>query len=636
MANHDRLLAFDTETTINPDSNIGPSPYCPTNRVVMFGWSGKMGDHQVMVRDADGSRTPIKVWDSGWPEDAVWCGHNIKFDIAHSVNSDICSVGAWEEIEIWDTQIGAYLISGQRMRFPSLDGAVEQAISLAGFMPPHDGKLDQVGDYFAAGIGADEIEQDLLLSYFERDLDLTLYVAQQQVSYFRKHGTLDFAISMMRSCKELALMELRGVRVDQEKLKEFAFKLEGELIEQRRAVMSELMSLGCPVGLLEDLDLGKRTWLLKVLFGYEAWPGMLAKPIWFENSLDGDVLDRLAEEHPSPFFAALTKWRKAGKLLNTYVVPIIDKFYRHYSAGSDRIHPRFNPCLTATGRLSSADPNFQNMTSDGIVNIKDLYIPEEGFEFLEYDYKQMEVVALAVLSGDKQLIEDVLNGVDIHNATGQLALGRLPTDGERRSIKSVNFGLIYGGFAKTLSKQANLSIETTQTCIDAFFARYPGVKAWKVEYLYEATKSPREYENVVGGLPNEFIRMHSPSGRDLLYKCYDPPAWKRTKELSPSPTELANYPIQSLATGDISQCMLWVLANVLRGKFGDRAHIVNTVHDSFLIEAHKEIVEEVHKVCMGVLQKAHTIISKVYGMEFDLPLKVDPKRGDRWGTLKKF
>lgn len=648
----DRLVAYDVETTIEPIT--GPSAYDPRNSIVMEGLKSMAGgltiDHIVK-----GIRTRMAAsFNRLLDDESIICGHHLRFDIAHAYHSSPHMFEMIEGLDIWDTQVAHYLLTGQKDKWPTLNEAAKRY--------KYSGKLDQVSQYFAHGIGADHICPDLLRDYFEQDLWLTLSVAKDQIEEAHVRGMLPFMRSMMRAAKELALMEIRGMEADATVIVRHQMALNGQM-GKLLTEMEKIVNQRCRVaGAAEDKldlvewDFDSRTMLLALYNGdpiivsrrekvgtykngndkfanvsYEV-PTTALQPGKALKKLDAEVLQEFAD-NGCYFSQLLLELRGRHKLLRTYLNPIVEML-QWQRANDNAIHPQFNTCATDTGRLSSSKPNFQNMTSKGLVNVKEIYVARKGKSFIEFDYKQMEVVALAVLSKCPALTAAVLAGTDIHNATGNIVFGRSPTDEERRSIKAVNFGLIYGGQAKTLAAQSGFSVELTQKCIDAFYKLYPGVKKWKDEYKKRANSGGDgvlEVVNIDGTPPTEYVLVKSPSGRMLTYRKWASD-WGEDK---PSPTQLANYPVQSLATGDVSQTMLWVLAKVLRDKFGKRAYLVNTVHDSFLIEADDDILDEVYRVAKGVLERAHMVIPHVLGFNWNVPLKVDGKVGKSWGSLTK-
>ena len=140
--------------------------------------------------------------------------------------------------------------------------------------------------------------------------------------------------------------------------------------------------------------------------------------------------------------------------------------------------------------------------------------------------------------------------------------------------------------------------------------------------------------NKGGDKPDTYSLVRSETGRVLAYKHTPPPEWLRGGKDGPSPTHTANYPVQSMATGDIAQTMLWVIGNTLQDKFGEDAYLVNTVHDSYLISCKEEVLDDVIRTVVGVIEATPVVYEKVFGSAFSLPLKADYKVGQIWGDMK--
>lgn len=657
----DNLMAFDTETTINSNKLIGPDPRHYTNRVVLL---GLVTNGAGWIREYPTSHV-VNVWTPPWgaettinPDHYVVCGHNVKFDL-HAISAldkgktPISLMAVIEnDGEIWDTQVGAYLISGQRMVSPSLEEAAEQA----GVVFTKDPEVKLA---FEHGIGADKIDHDMLVGYLKEDCETTYLVAKWQIEECQRLGLMPLAVSMMRAVRELFHIERVGMWVDAKACSERKAINEATIRQARLDMLHHLARVRIPPVFIDKFNPSSNQQLALLISGgqwqyeervpdgnykngnprfttvtrtvYIPSACLPSTQSLFKGNVDTEFLDSViaATGNADTLCNALVEYKKYAKLNSTYIEPIRERATEY----GGKIHPNFNPTITKTGRLSASNPNFQNMAGGGEDSAKQVFVPRHGHVFIELDYKQMEVVALYLQSKCKDLGNALKSGVDIHNETGRKALGRIPADEERRSIKAVNFGLIYGGGAKTLSGQSGLDLATTKSCIEAFFNLYPGVKRWREEFIKGANSSEPLFDKpVLGGKPYEYRQVVSPTGRIITFGYYERDPNRPWTKDGISPTEGANYPIQSLATGDISQTMLWVLGSLLRKKYKGVVNIVNTVHDSYLVECPTEMAAEVRTYCVQILESADEIVNRLFGIVMDVKFKVDAKMYTQcWG-----
>lgn len=671
------LVGFDVETMNRGPDGIGPDPYYMENRLVLEGfkreedsWSDKQVRHWHYGPSYSGDEA-AQVQHSALHlasetnTGRVVCTHNGKFDFGwlqrhgHLISPTM---------EVWDTQIADYILSAQMNKFSSLDDCAKR------YLGEDAGKVNEVSAMFKAGIGADGIEKDLLIEYWKNDIDLTIKVARKQIEMAHKYGLLPLCVSMMRAMVTAARVEGNGIRYDVEKAKTLLEAKRKKLVELNKEIHDNLYEFNVEFSNLghksmPDFDCNAAGNMRALFFGGEyKWEtreengivkttgatrykinkySVALSPLTYpylkktpggKPQLDDEFLSNLQTDGAKSAAmreaaTLLLEYRGERKLADTYLQSLIDRCEAY---GSDIIHPTYNMCLTQTGRLSSSDPNMQNIPSGDSTEIKELFLPlKDGDWFIEFDFKQLEVIGLAFRSKDAQLIHDVSNGVDIHKETGKLVFGPGMSDGQRRIVKTINFGLIYGGKAGTLAAQAGVTKSVAQQCIDAFYSRYPGVKTYHKEYYEEvSTKGKSRYIKREGAKPDEYKIMKCDTGRMLAYKVYES-TYKRG-EYKVSPTETANYPIQSLATGDIVPTMMWVLDRALEEEFKGKVRIVNQVHDSLLLNGDRPInIREVGKFAKGILERAPEIISAIFNVDFNLPLKVDAKCGTTWGKMHK-
>jgi DNA polymerase-1 len=317
---------------------------------------------------------------------------------------------------------------------------------------------------------------------------------------------------------------------------------------------------------------------------------------------------------------ALVDFRALDKVIGTYYGPFLEELD---ATGQGHIYPKLNMCSTSTGRLSSSNPNGQNMPEEARGLVESLF-----GNMKEIDFKQLEVVGLAVLSQDPTLINDLMLGKDIHFESGKSVMGwKNPsdmTDKDRKTVKGVNFGLIYGGGAKGISAQTGTDVKIVKALIKSFYARYPGVADWQEDF----------YSNVasklsVAGMENGEQIYHSlvedtTSGRRFYFKEAAAPQWVRAKtgrRYSFKPTETKNYPVQGFAGGDIVMVALTLLWEQLYGREGTALRM--TVHDSILVDtdmSDTELTSIMEDVCG---ETAHLL-------GISIPLKFDIQSGSSW------
>jgi DNA polymerase-1 len=276
-------------------------------------------------------------------------------------------------------------------------------------------------------------------------------------------------------------MEMHGACVDIERLQELSKSFEHQL----EALVEGIYALAG-----EQFNINSSQQLGHILFDKLKLPVLKKTKKKTGYSTDVDVLTRLAEEHEMP--ALVLKHRTLSKLKSTYADALIDLV--HPETG--RIHTSYNQTVTATGRLSSSDPNLQNIpirTEEGM-EIRRAFVPREGWHLVSADYSQVELRILAHYSDDQILIEAFLRNEDIHTRTASEVFQIAPssmTAELRRQAKAINFGIIYGMSAYGLSKQLGISLQMAQTYIDNYFTRYEGVKRFIDQTLVDARRLKR-------------------------------------------------------------------------------------------------------------------------------------------------
>jgi len=339
-------------------------------------------------------------------------------------------------------------------------------------------------------------------------------------------------------------------------------------------------------------------------------------------SVDDAVLKGLSSSGDL-FAAQLLVMRDAKKIKETYYEGLNDLRFP-----DNNIYPNLNHCSTKTGRLSATNPNLQNQTDAG--DVKRAYISRfPNGKILELDYSQLEMVALAYLADDKQLIEDINNGRDMHRELYNGMYGRYPTDAERKPFKRFSFLLVYGGGVTTLMAQSGCDRATAKKFISTFYTRYKGVKQYHESIVKEANdKAVISYEEGVSG-PQYTYYHPSPTGRHYVFKKYA--SDYKAGELTFSPTELKNWPIQGFATGDVVPMMVGILLRKLEeAGLSRKALLVMTVHDSVLLDTEEDVCYDAACIAKDTLEKAPLYLKQYFNIDFPCQLKVGVDVGTTW------
>jgi DNA polymerase-1 len=390
----------------------------------------------------------------------------------------------------------------------------------------------------------------------------------------------------------LAAMERAGIRVDPQRLGEFSRELEQALERTTReiyALAGETFNIGSPkqlaAVLFEKLKLAP---LRKTKTGY---------------STDADVLEQLALGHELP--AKIIEHRTLAKLKSTYA----DALPTLIHPRTGRIHTSFNQLVAVTGRLSSSQPNLQNIPIRTELGrrIRAAFIPEPGWSFLSADYSQIELRILAHVSGEESLVEAFRGGEDIHRRTAAEVFGVDPaavTPAQRDVAKTTNFSVIYGVTAFGLSRGLAMTQKQAQAYLDQFFARHPKVKA----YLGRMVAEGRARGYVTTLLGRRRYLPELASGNPNLRGFGERMA--------------TNAPIQGTAADLIKIAMVRV-ARELAAR-GLRSRMLLQVHDELLFEAPPEELARLEPLAVEIMESALTL---------DVPLKVDTKAGPDWAAV---
>ena len=387
-------------------------------------------------------------------------------------------------------------------------------------------------------------------------------------------------------------MEQTGVRIEAEALKTYGDELGGRIVELEK----EIYDLAG-----EAFNINSPKQLGVILFEKLGMPH--AKKTKTGYSTAADVLDKLAPDYP--IVAKILEYRQLTKLKSTYADGLAA-----YIGNDGRIHGKFNQTVTATGRLSSTEPNLQNIPVRMELGrlIRKVFVPEEGYIFVDADYSQIELRILAHCSGDEQLIQAYREARDIHRMTAAQVF-HTPfdevTDLQRRNAKAVNFGIVYGISSFGLSQDLSITRKEATQYIEHYFETYPGIK----KFLDDCVANAKEKGYAV----------------TLFGRRRPVPELKSSNFMQRNFGERVamNAPIQGSAADIIKIAMIDV--NEELKKRGMKSRLILQVHDELLIEAEKSEVEEVKEILKDKMEHATELL---------VPLIADMHTGKNWYEAK--
>jgi DNA polymerase-1 len=507
-------------------------------------------------------------------------GQNIKYDwlvlSRHGVNLD----GV-----VFDTMVASYLLNPSK-RAHNLD---QIAMDFLGH------KTISYQEVAGKGKNALSFNQVLLekaVPYACEDADITLMAKDALMTRLQEIGLTDLMENVeMPLVPVLMRMEMQGTCIDIDRLHELSKSFEHQL---------EALEAGIYGLAGEEFNISSSQQLGNILFNKLKLPVLKKTKKKTGYSTDVDVLTRLAEEHEMP--ALVLKHRTLSKLKSTYADALIDLV----NPKTGRIHTSYNQTVTATGRLSSSDPNLQNIPirSDEGMEIRRAFVPRKGWHLVSADYSQVELRILAHYSDDEILIKAFLEDEDIHTRTAgevfQVSPSSITTE-LRRQAKAINFGIIYGMSAFGLSKQLGISQKMAKTYIDNYFARYQGVKRFIDQTLMEAKQMKRTSTllrriRLLPDIGSANINVRQAAERTAI-----------------------NTPIQGSAADLIKLAMIHI-----DSAFRDRklkSAMLLSVHDELVFEAPSEELDTVPPLVKEIMENI---------WDLKAPLKVNVAVGQNW------
>ncbi len=577
-----KVFAFDTETTgLNPrqDELVGMS----------FSWQ-EAEAYYVPLRHNDGAQ--IAVADAlklvrPVLEDATIgkVGHNIKFDYQVMRQAGVQLAGI-----SFDTMVAAFLIQpigrAQTLSSLALSEFGIEMIEITELIGPK-GKAQKT---FAAVPVAEATE------YAAEDADITWRLYSRLQAELKKIGKLEEVGRTLEwpLIPVLGDVELKGVRLDVDFLTEFSQRLTQQLAD----VQAKIWELAG-----EEFNISSTQQLKVVLFDKLQIDTANLKKIKTGYSTAASELEKLRGVHP--IVDLIFEYREVTKLKNTYVdtLPLL------VDPSDHRVHTSYNQTIAQTGRLSSADPNLQNIPVRTPLGreIRKAFVAEKGKTFVAADYSQIELRLAAAMADDKQMIEDFKSGIDIHTLTAAQMHGVKPeevTKQQRYGAKTINFGVLYGMNTHGLSVATGMSYEDSKDFIDKYFELRKGV----AEYIKQLKK-----------------QAHDLGYTETLYGRRRPcPDVKSSNFIVRSGAErqAVNMPLQGTAA-DMMKLAMIRLAPELNKLDGD-AYMILQIHDELIVECDEALAHAVGETMKRVMESV---------IELSVPIEVEIETGKDWGEL---
>lgn len=387
-------------------------------------------------------------------------------------------------------------------------------------------------------------------------------------------------------------MEQNGIRVEADALKQYGDQLAGKIAELEKEIYEEAG---------ETFNINSPKQLGVVLFENMKLPGGRKTKTGYSTA--ADVLEKLAPEHP--VVAKILEYRQYTKLKSTYADGLAN-----YIQDDGRIHGKFNQTITATGRISSTEPNLQNIPVRMELGrlIRKVFVPKEGCVFVDADYSQIELRILAHCSGDEQLIQAYREARDIHRMTASQVF-HVPfdevTDLQRRNAKAVNFGIVYGISSFGLSQDLSISRKEAAQYIEHYFESYPGIKTFLDKCVSDAKE--KGYAETLYGRRRPMPELKS---SNFMQRSF-------------GERVAMNAPIQGTAADIIKIAMIHVNEELKKRNLKSR--MILQVHDELLIEADETELEEVQQILQDKMEHAAELL---------VPLSVDMHTGKNWYEAK--
>ena len=507
-------------------------------------------------------------------------GHNLKYDRHILQNAGIDLKGT-----LLDTMLFSYVNNSTITRH-NLDAVSKRYLNI------NPTSYEDVAGKGAKQIPFSEVSIDVASDYASEDADISLKLYEHIEPMVQKKAKLAKLYSDIEGplIYTLGDIERNGVLIDSEKLSQQSKELEAKILKLESQVQKNAG---------EDFNLGSPKQLQEILYEKLGLP-VIKKTPKGQPSTSEAVLQELSMDFP--IVHDILSYRAISKLKSTYT----DKLPKMINSNTGRVHTSYHQAVTATGRLSSSDPNLQNIPirSEEGRRIREAFIAPEGYKILAADYSQIELRIMAHLSKDQGLMDAFAKGQDIHQATAAEIFSINIDDvtpNQRRSAKAINFGLIYGMSAFGLSKQLQITRAEAQNYIEQYFERYPGVKS----YMDETKSSAKQ---------NGYVE--TVLGRRLYLADIESSNYQRRQYAERS---AINAPMQGTAA-DLIKMAMTDLHRRIRNESLD-AKIIMQVHDELVIEVNENQLDELSNLTVNIMADI---------FKLDVDLKVDADIGNNW------
>ncbi|MCW8900844.1 MAG: DNA polymerase I [Gammaproteobacteria bacterium] len=514
-------------------------------------------------------------------EDKKVCklGQNLKYDMNVLGNYDIQMQGIQH-----DTMLASYVLDSTLRH--NMD---DMAVRHLSYSTIH---YEDVAGKGAKQLTFNQVDIDTAAPYAAEDADITLRLHQILYPQVQEVKSLEKVYSEIEIplLPVLSRMERNGVLLDVNMLA----KQSKQLTQRLKELELEIYEIAG-----EEFNIGSPKQLQVILFEKLELP-IISKTPKGQPSTAESVLQELAHDYPLP--KLILEYRSLSKLKSTYT----DKLPKQVEPKTGRVHTSYHQAVAATGRLSSSDPNLQNIpirTEEGR-RIRQAFVAAPGYKMVAADYSQIELRIMAHLSSDKGLLDAFAKGLDVHSATAAEVFAVATADvtkDQRRSAKAINFGLIYGMSAFGLAKQLDITRPEAQQYVDLYFQRYPGVKNY-MEQTKEKAKEQGYVETVFG----RRLYLHEINARNGMRRQYA----ERTA---------INAPMQGTAADIIKRAMINLDKEIQSGDLD--MHMIMQVHDELIFEIKESQVEQAIKLIRDKMESA---------AELDVPLVVDVGIGMNW------
>ncbi|OIQ24981.1 DNA polymerase I [uncultured Vibrio sp.] len=514
-------------------------------------------------------------------ENQAKVGQNLKYDASVLARYDIDMKGIKH-----DTMIASYVLN-------SVGGKHDMDSLALRFLQHSCISFEQIAGKGKKQLTFNQIDLEQASPYAAEDADVTLRLHNRIMSHLEKDEKLmgiyqDIEMPLVPA---ISRIERTGVFVDDMML--------GAQSQEIAARLDELEKKAYEIA-DQEFNLSSPKQLQAILFEKMGLPVVKKTPSG-APSTNEEVLQELALDYPLP--KVLIEYRGLAKLKSTYT----DKLPKMINAETGRVHTSYHQAVTATGRLSSTDPNLQNIPirNEEGRRIRQAFVAPHGHKILAVDYSQIELRIMAHLSGDKALLDAFQQGKDIHAATAAEIIG-VPiedvTSEQRRQAKAVNFGLIYGMSAFGLAKQLGIARGEAQRYMDTYFERYPGVMQYMEDTRSTATENG--YVETIFGR-----RLHLPEIKS-----------RNGMRRKAAERAAINAPMQGTAADIIKKAMLLVDEWIQTQDEG-RVKLLMQVHDELVLEVEESVLGEIESKVQQLMESA---------AKLDVPLIAEAGHGDNW------